>query len=428
MQEANPLEVSNLTDDSKLLEALGKSREKTLPAPKVIATKSEHIVIHRIETPAKMRGFLGRSSTPDTAPVDEELDDMSNDSKFMRHSASEATIRVDDFKNASFHKLIRSIGGNLALTKVEVFRLRHVTNKRARSREQMTLFFAAIRSLPNLNQLILNSFHIRDLELIGSFVKGHKTLEKIHVHVTSGTVNQLFLGILSQAPALREVSLDVHSSFPLDILLASNTIRRVAVPSETFRFEERHFVGLMKALAKNKRLRILDLKPKLAPSDVTLLCFGVRDNKRLRVLRFSFLASASEAGPSLLHLCEALAKNSSLTAVENYYSKLLNVTQQDCYHMLKILERNDTLKTFEVFDDDKIEQEFNADAPSAWENFFLAKLMCDADNLLSRTAFRCFRPWDDDMRCSTFRTSQESTFKDNSPSVAEASRRFKQQR
>ncbi len=390
MKEFDPLlEVSNLTDDSKLLlmfaneaNALKHSQpQKTMPKSKlhqkgifsIFETRNKSSVITRAS-----------STTPETVPLDEDedndrLDDISDDSKYRRQSLSEVSIRVDDFKIITFEKLVMCLCGNDDLSTVEVTRLHSVSNQRCRTQKEMTLFFAAVRSLPNLTKLILNSFTTDDLDLICAFVRGHHTLEKIHVHLISGTVNTALLGILSEVASLKEVSLDVQSTFPLYLLLSSNSLVRIAVPSATFSFKERHLVLTMQALAKNTTIRILDLQPKMSPSDVRLLSFGIRGNTHLRVLRFSFLAEETEAGPALIHLCEVIATNSSLRTVENHYSKLLGVTQVDAYRMLKSLACNNTLKLVDLFDDERAAEDMDDDAPSAWEDNVFSRLMCNSD-------------------------------------------------
>lgn len=409
------LEVSNLTDDSKLLKLFAnetKADNTAQQEQKFEASKPQHRnVLSMFESPKKMRRTSKSStSTPVTVPIDEDLDrldDMSDDSKYRRLSQSEVSIRIDDFKAITFEKLISCFYGNEDLATVEVTRLRSVSNQRTRTQDEMILFFAALRSLPNLKKLILNSFNTSDLAVICSFLRGHKTLEKIHLHLISGTVDKVVLDILSEIDSLKEVSLDVQSSFPLYLLLVSDTILRIAIPSETFSFKERHLVLTMQALAKNNTLRILDMKPKMSPSDVRLLSFGIRGNTRLRVLRFSFLANETEAGSALIHLCETIATNSSLRTVENHYARLVRVEQVDAYRMLKVLKANDSLEGLDLFDDETAEKQMNDDVPTSWENSMFSKLMCETDlPIFPFTLEPCqnFGSWGDfrrsDSRCS----------------------------
>jgi hypothetical protein len=377
------LELSYLTDDSRLNLSLEE-------------TKGEKSVLERpqslFETPQKSRTAAPEASTPDTAPMDDD-DAVSYGSKYKRHSESAVTLRVDDYKVVTFEKLIRRLEGNSYLETVEIYRLRNVSNKRTRTYEELAHFFTMLRGLPHLKTLILNNCSRQDLGLISFMVKEHKTLEKIHIHLTSSTVESSLLDVLAEAPALKEVSLDVQASFPLHLLLTSPTLTRITVPSETFQFEERHLVFAMNALGKNGALRTLDLKPKLKACDMGLLAFGIRDNAHLQVLRFSFLADEKDAGPALIQFCGALSKNSSLRTVENHYAKLLRVKQADAFRIQTAAKKS--LKTVEIFSED---QEKHSESPSQ-DNNILSKLIHHSSvslSYFSEQATRCFRPEIDD--------------------------------
>lgn len=400
------LEVSHLTDDSKLNDVLGEKGDtavQEMSLPSMNQTQES-----LFETPKKNRMNRSQVTTPDTAPMDDD-DGVSDGSKYRRHSESSLTIRVDDYKVVTFEKLIRRLEGNSDLETLEIYRQRIISNKRVRTYDEISHFFAMLRRLPNLKTLVLTNFSRQDIGPIIFMVKGHPTLERFHVHLTSSTVESSLLDILAEAPALKEVSLDVQASFPLHLLVASRTLTRITVPSETFQFEERHLVFAMNALEKNQTLQILDLKPKLTASDVRLLAFGIRDNSCLQVLRFSFLADEGEAGAALVHLCGSLSRNSALRTVENYYAKLLNLKPGDAY---RIQTSKNSLKTLQIFREQKGQADCN-DQPLDDHDDFMAKLMCHSDvsfSHLSDQALRCFRPTDgaplSPGPCRTIRTNK----------------------
>ena len=383
------LDVSHLTEDSRT-RALqeGKGEKSSLG---VTMPRKNQSPLTRFATPKKVRAAGPDASTPDTAPMDDD-DTVCHGSKYNQHTETAVTIRVDDYKVLTFEKLVRRLDRNSNLETVEIYRLRDVSSKRTRTHEEIAHFFTMLRGLPNLKTLILKNFNGQDLSLISFMIRGHKTLEKIHIHLTSSTVASAFLDVLSEAPVLNEVLLDVHASFPLHLLMASQTLTRITVPSQTFHFEEHHLVFAMNALEKNKTLRILDLKPLLTASDIRLLSFGIKENSTLQVLRFSFVAEEEEAGAALLHLCGALAKNPALEIVENYFASLLRVKPGDAYRIRRL---GKSVKTLEVFNKEQGE----LDETSSDDSDFLATLMCHPDvsiSFLSDQARRCFRPNIDD--------------------------------
>lgn len=398
MEEFDPLlEVSNLTDDSKLFHVLNAS-PKLEPAPPtppqhtLVADPSSNLVspskrtfFPRFETPKKLRRAFKQTAacTPETAPMDDDSDGLSSDSNFQHQTEKEVTVRVDDCKEITFDKLLGRLRDSKDLTGVEIYRLTRVSNKRRRTHDEMMALFAAIQNMPCLTNLILNSFSFFDLEIIGPLVRNLKTLEKLHVHLVSGTVDIRFLDCLAEAPALKEISLDVQNSFPLHHLLCSKVLTRVVVPSERFKFDERHLVFAMNALEKNETLRILDLKPKLSSSDVRLISFGIRRNKALKILRFSYLVDEEGAAKvALLHFTNALAQNTCLEGVENHYRDLLRLRPMDAYRMLKLVEGHSTLKDFALFNREQVDQDMLEDMSQHKDNpptdSFFSRIFCSS--------------------------------------------------
>lgn len=419
VQATDPLlELSNLTDDSKLLAAdapagdgkqSNKNNEQPMEIPPTRTRQGRLFSIFDTQKSSRDVSDSSPSTPVPSLPPSKDgnshrhghrLDDFVNDSKYLRRSQSEISIRIDDFNPDEFDKLVSCLYGNKDLTSVEVTRLRNISNQRCRTLAEVALLVTSLRSMPNLTKVILNSFNTSDLGMVCSLIKGVKTLEKFHLHLISGTVDRVLLDILADVQSLKEISLDVQSSFPLYLLLASESIVRIAVPSETFSFKERHLDLSIQALSKNNNLRILDLKPKMSPSDVRLLSFGVRRNSSLKVLRFSFLTDETQASAALQHLCESMATNSSLRTVVNHYAKLLHVPALDAYRMIKILKSHDSLKTFDLFDDETAEAEMNDDIPSPWENSIFSTLLCHYDIATISTQEPCqkMRHWNDSRR------------------------------
>lgn len=386
------LEVSNLTDDSKMFQSPStplkverKNHFYFVAPPSEEITSSKRGIFSRFETPTKFRRAFTRTtaSTPETATMDDDsdgLDGISDDSKFHRQGESEVVIRVDDYKEVTFEKLVDQLGGNTELTGVEIHRLSRMGNQRKRTDEEMSVFFDTLQGIPNLKKLVLNSFSPFDLELIGSLIKNLKSLEKVHIHLVSGTVDSSLLDTMAEAPALRVVSLDVPCSFPLHLLLTSRSLTHVIVPSERFHFEEGQLVFAMNALENNGSLQVLDLKPKLTASEIRLLSFGIRRNSELKVLRFSFLADEADSGPALLHFGNALAQNKCLQAVQNHYGDLVQLSTADAYLLLKLVENHPTLKDCTIFDRERAEKAMREDkAQEKQSRSFLSRMMCDSD-------------------------------------------------
>jgi hypothetical protein len=227
-------------------------------------------------------------------------------------------------------------------------------DSRMRNLSEMAAFFAAIRGLPHLNELILCNFNESDLDLISSFVNHHPTLEKLHLCFTSGTVDVALFEILAEAPALKELSLEVQQTFSPSILLLapSNTLTHLSVPTESFKFDEKQLVAAMQALEQNETLILLDLKPKLSLLGIRALSYGIEDNKRLESLKLSFSAEDEEdASKGLLDLAHVVSRNSSLKVVQNYQSNSVRVEKTDmlCTGTLQRLEFNETKEEFSVF-------------------------------------------------------------------------------
>ena len=387
------LEVSSLTDDSKMFQSLAmplkkgerKSRLASAAPSTRVVSGYKPSVLSRFETPKKLRRAFTRAtaSTPETAPMDDDsdgFDEISDDSKFLRHIESEVTVRLDDYREVTFRKLIDRLSGNVEVSEVEVYRLSRICNQRRRTDEEMNAFFDALQSLPNLKKLALKCFSPFDLELIISLIKNHKTLEKLHIHLVSGTVDSCLLENLAESTALREVSLDVQCSFPLHLLLASRSLTHVRVPSERFRFDEGQLVFAMNALEKNRTLKVLDLKPKMNPSDVRLLSFGIRRNSELKILRFSFLADETDSGPALLHFVKALAQNSGLQTVQNHYGELLRLASTDAFRLRRLVENHPTLVDFAIFEPERSEKVTEDDMfPEEESASFLSRMMCNTE-------------------------------------------------
>jgi hypothetical protein len=298
--------------------------------------------------------------TPETVPCEEDYFEQSESSSasdihsIEKAAKHEVTVYVDDYQPWTFQSLVETLAANTVLTKVGVYRLRETSNSRMRNLSEMAFFFAAIRGLPHLNELILCNFNESDLDLISSFVNHHPTLEKLHLHFTSGTVDVALLDILAEAPALKELSLEVQQAFSLSILLLapSNTLTHLSVPTTSFKFDEKQSVAAMQALEQNETLISLDLKPKLSVLGIRGLSYGIEDNKRLESLKFSFTTEDEEdVGKGLLDLAHAASRNSSLKVVQNYQSKSVQVEKTDVLRTstTQRLELNETEEEFSVF-------------------------------------------------------------------------------
>lgn len=231
--------------------------------------------------------------------------------------------------------------------------------------EEVANFFAILRSLPLLKSLFLYNFNTQDMDLISSFVRDHPTLHRLHLHFTSGTVDTTFLDIAAEAPVLENISIDVQSSFPFGLLLSSSSITEVSIPSETFHFDEEHFVSAMQAIESNQVLTSLDMKPQLSRLGIRAMAFGLEDNKKLQYLRFSYLTNETEAGVAVVRLGHALSQNKTLLSVENYYSKHLQIPKLDMHRVYNVLESNETLVVLALFDN-------TAPRPQGDEEFIFA--------------------------------------------------------
>lgn len=219
VEPTDAAEISVLTDESRLFYATEEQIDRlTLHVEPYTGTSKEPLYT----TPTK-QGISHRIvSTPETLPMDEEEDErvdslLFEDCKSHARLTREMEIRVDDYSVATFHKTVQFLSANKNLQKVKVYRLREKTNKRTRPSDEMTSLFQAIRRLPQLKEMELYNFGSLDVPLLCWVLQRHPTLEKLHLHFLCHTADANLLKVLADAPVLREVSLDVQSSFPWSI-------------------------------------------------------------------------------------------------------------------------------------------------------------------------------------------------------------------
>jgi len=443
------LEVSHLTDDSKLFQTLLSSLPPKVERRTTIAytpPQAEQDVLFVARQPSGVSSFSSKptttsmvprfetpertlktlvitgTGTPETLPLEDddgESDEKSDDSKFQRPKKSEATIQVDDYKEITFSRMVDRLRGNTEIRRIQISRLSRMRNQRNRTDEEMSSLFDVLHTLPNLYKVVLRSFSQFDLELIGSFVKKHKSLERLHIHLVSGTADAAFLEHLAQSTSLREVSIDVQRSFPLHLLLSSKSLKHLIVPSERFYFDEDQLVFAMAALEKNSTLKVLDMKPKLTAADLRLLSFGIRRNSTLKILRFSFLADDNNSGPSLLHFSNALAYNSTLQTVQNHYRGLLSLSPVDSRRVLQVIENHSTLKDCSIF---KVEQTVKEreDPIHQDKESFLARIMCHSDlSSLCRFPDSVSKFWQTNNNSSSDRETKDATMTKITTSISQ---------
>lgn len=300
--------------------------------------------------------------------------------KLRSKDTKDIALYVDDYDDATFQIVIENLLENTSLVEIKVYRLQEHNNKRVRTSPQMARLFSSVRALRHLKTLELCNMERSELEMITSVIKNHPTLRCFKLHFTRGgimsnssdnhnskqqpdldddQIGKDFLWSLVHAPLISDISLEIHKSFPIRILLESKKLKNLQVSSDLFKFKDDHFVDAMQLLEHNTTLQTLDLRPRISNLGMRALSFAVDENKGLKTLHFNFHQGSSKeeknhndmAGKMLLHLLHALTRNSTLIHITNYSANIIQVHPADETKMMELLESNQTVEVLDVFDD-----------------------------------------------------------------------------
>lgn len=367
----------------------GKRYVKRRASELKIKSPSRTLFRSKFTTPPRERSSLSctKDRSPDitlaTVPSEEEWALDCENSPISR----DVIIYVDDYESKTFEMLMNTLETNDVLTRVEIHRLREKTHHRLRTIEEMCHFFKVIRALPELKELALYNFDNCDLDLITCLLFRHPTLEILHLHLTDSTVDRAMMDVLTDAPLLHDITLEVQQSFPLATLLDSKTLTILRVLSQHFEFEDDHMVEAMHALAHNRTLALLDLQPTISSFGLRAMSSAVEGNNTLELLTFSFLANNErQTGNALIDLSTGLSRNSNLKIVQNRCSAYIRVRKRDQEKALGMLQFHKSLEQFDF-------SEYNMDDED--EKTFFG---CGIDSEWLRPIKQCgtFKPWKGD--------------------------------
>jgi hypothetical protein len=235
--------------------------------------------------------------------------------------------------------------------------------------------FAAVRSIPRLSKIRLDSFSTHDLRHAWGLFWNNETLEDIvveNVRVAANTVHTnrfddthtAFLISMTQRSLKRlriEVPKELSASSPVHapfapLLVPSSKLEELVIESSAtvYPINEDHFAALMETLQTNITLRYLDIDLRMSPECVDRVSTMLERNKHVRDLRLHLHPRTKERPEILLRFLRALkTTNKTLTKFVNY--GLFGLTSPN-HHLIEMeldmLNSNLFLESFSLLNED----------------------------------------------------------------------------
>ena len=265
---------------------------------------------------------------------------------------SSLTIYLDEYEDVS--GLIQSLSMNTLLTNLSVTLYRKRGSKYVRTTEELKAFFDAVEELPHLRYLALQNFTPEVMPIVTEALYFHLTIESLHLHLTTGTVKRNFVEACATMPRLFHLELDVHASLPLGILLASKRLQILRIGSDDFKLEHKHVAAFAKNLSRNKRLKVLDLEPKLSAMSLSTILHSLRShNKSLQEFYFAYSnRTMAEGNFALLEVIHALESNKALRVLWNHQYDTIVTSEDFQARLFKVFSESETLEQFLFFEED----------------------------------------------------------------------------
>lgn len=286
----------------------------------------------------------------DSIPFDDIVDiDEATSASHIKYSKRKRslTVSIDECSKPQFDELLQQLTNYEDVLKIQIYRTAEPLKGWVRTVSECILFFAAVRDLPNVEDVTLWNFNNKCTHIVTSFIQKHPTLKNFHLHYGRGSVDRAFLEALATVPSLKTVVLEMREEFSLSVLLSSKTITSIKVDGDFF-FGKEAFLQFTHALGKNYVLRCLDLKPTIHIVGLRALAIAMGENKMLRKLKFSYRPSTQEETRiALNHLLRSLSSNSTLEHVENRRYNAIQATSRERKQVDEWLKSHPTLQRFQ---------------------------------------------------------------------------------
>lgn len=310
-----------------------------------------------LNTPANTVAY-DRRSTENDAPFRRKPSQLEAPSpEFIDvKKATCLNLFVDDYPETGFLSLLESLQSNQVIERIVIFRKRTTNGeRRTRSLEDMDNLFYVINSLSkSLVELVLWNFHPEDLSSLHVGLLDQPSIGYLELHMELGTIDQdLVETIACNMPSLVSIELEVHGSFPVWVLLESDSLAVLEVISTGFEFESNDVLRLASKVRTNYSLTVLDLGPLIPRWCLGTVMASVRFSHctKLETFRFSCRNHNHDQGDACM--AEVLktieSKTAPLRIVWNHSNVHFSVSDETRSRAMQAFTRNPSLEQFRVF-------------------------------------------------------------------------------
>jgi hypothetical protein len=246
-----------------------------------------------------------------------------------------------------------NLEGHLQVEAIHVFRSWDGKAEKTRTKEDMELLFKMVRSLSNLKMLHLANFLVEEIHFVSLSQWQNEHLTTIRIHLCKGALSARLLDILSTMPALEDLTLEMNQSFPLHILLGSQTLESLTIVANGYDIDNLHAIEMVHEIAKNEALKKLDIQPALGLRTFKLLVSALSKNVSIEHLQFSILpGNVMDTNRAMTELAHMLMSNASLKTIRNINYEEIEVKDRTADGIMKALSDNYIIEDFLVFDEE----------------------------------------------------------------------------
>jgi hypothetical protein len=295
-----------------------------------------------------------RKPVPDPSrsnPADFIFPQFNNDND--KSSNCMLKLCIDLYEESAFQTLMSNLEGNAEVKEIHVFRSWDGKMERTRTTADIGLLFKTIRSLSNLSMLNLANFLVEEIQFVALSQWQNKNLHTIRIHLCKGALSKRLLYVLATLPALKDLTLEMAHSFPLHILLSSQTLESLTIVANDYTIDNLHAMEMVQKLPKNETLKKLTIEPAFCLRTFKLLLSALSKNIGIEYLQFSLLpGNQADTNRAISELARTLMSNASLKSIRNLNHSKVKVNERTCDAVMKSLSENYIIEEFLVFNEE----------------------------------------------------------------------------
>ncbi|KAG7338185.1 hypothetical protein IV203_026050 [Nitzschia inconspicua] len=260
---------------------------------------------------------MGEVTTTIQALAQQNLDPMGENGNL-----SMLKLFVDMYQQSTYEEIVQHIPEIKDQGTLVICRGFDFSASTYNSNAEIKSLLAALKNVEKLDSIMLLNFRPKSMVDLAKILNQHPFMFRLHLHLAEGTLNGELLGVLTTAPRLTHVQLDLQESCAIGTLMNSKSIQSLRITSKKTELAKSHVRTLIYGLGSNHTLATLDLAPEMSIEHFRSLCSALKENRRLECLRVSLaLASEEDSQVAAIELASLLKVNRSLVTVWNHLSE-----------------------------------------------------------------------------------------------------------